>query len=74
MYFLFQLIFYYGNSKIIFYRQGKNYNKKAPGYMQNNTINTIYKRSKNYFKNNISKTNKTNIKIKEKEKEKEKSL
>ena len=42
--------------------------------MQNNTINTIYKRSKNYFKNNISKTNKTNIKIKEKEKEKEKSL
>ena len=61
-----------GNSKLIYYRQGKNYNKKAPGYMLNNTINTIYKRSKNYFKNNISKTNKTNIKIKEKEKEKEK--
>ena len=61
-----------GNTKLIYYKQGSNYNKKAPGYMLNNTINTIYKRSKNYFKNNISKTNKTNIRIKEKEKEKEK--
>ena len=61
-----------GNNKLIYCRQGSKYNKKAPGYMLNNTINTIYKRSNNHLKHNISKTNKTNIKIKEKTKSKEK--
>ena len=58
-----------GNHKLIYYKQGSNYNnKKVPGHMLNNTINTIYKRSKNYLKNNnISTTNKTIIKIKEKD-------
>ena len=60
-----------GNPKLIYCRQGSKYNKKAPGYMLNNTINTIYKRNNNYLKQNISKTN-INIKEKEKEKTKEK--